>query len=286
MTLYANGMGGGVGRALWPVLYAAGARRIAGSRQEGALFCDLQHPSGSDGEWFTAGDIFVFPAARSKPDQCRKDPEGAWLVNVENTSRLIEKALLKKASVIFFSSDTVYGQQAGPLLENAPFLATEEYGKMKAEVERRFAGATGFTALRLSYVTSLEDGVTRYFTDCVQAGTVAEVFGEYARSMVWIDDVVATVCALIAKAQLGEALPHALNVGGPACISRTQMAQAYQRSVNGALRFVDAKAPEVFFSSRPRSIALDVSRMISVLQREPLSLEQAYKNASKGCLHG
>jgi nucleoside-diphosphate-sugar epimerase len=279
-------MGGGIGRALWLALAARGARRIAGTRQNGLLFCDLQQLSDSDGDWFRPGDVFVFPAAWSKPDQCRKDPEGAWLVNVENTERLIEKALERDTRVIFFSSDTVYGQQDGTLSESAPLLATEEYGKMKAKIERRFASARGFSALRLSYVTSLEDGVTRYFETCVRKGEVAEVFGEYARSMVWIDDVVDAVCALASMAEQGETLPKAVNVGGPACISRVQMAQAYARSANGVLQIADVTAPDGFFSSRPRSIALDVSLLASILGRPSMTLDAAYNNALKGTIHG
>ena len=281
MTIYANGMGGGIGNILWPALERLGAMRIAGNRNCGQFFCDLQHLSDTDGSWFAPGDIFVFLAAWSKPDQCRKDPKGAWLVNVENTSRLIESALQKKTTVLFFSSDTVYGQQEGILSENAPLLASEEYGKMKAEIESRFGSAEGFTALRLSYVTSLEDNVTKYFIDCAQKGKTAEVFGEYARSMVWIDDVVAAVCSLISMAQRGDVLPKAVNVGGPACLSRTKMAQAYSQSVNGTLSIMDIPAPNGFFSSRPHSIALDVSLLTSILGRSPISLSKAYAKAQK-----
>lgn len=282
VTIYANGMGGGIGRVLWPELAKLGALRIATTSQDGALHCDLRSPRDTDGEWFEKDDVFIFPAAWSKPDQCKSDPEGAWHVNVESTSLLIEKALSRGAAVIFFSSDTAYGRQNGALSEAAPLLATEEYGKMKAEVEHRFASTEGFTALRLSYVVSREDGVTSYLASCAHAGAAAELFSGYARNMVWIDDVVAVVLALTAKAQHGARLPKAVNVGGPACISRAQMAEAYRSGFAPSLRYVEVPAPAGFFDARPRRIELDVARLVSLLGRAPIPLELAYKKVSKG----
>ncbi|MCH5146299.1 NAD(P)-dependent oxidoreductase [Desulfovibrio sp. UIB00] len=285
MAIYVNGMGGGIGQALWPVLSGLGAKRISGSPAGGDLICDLQNLLDTDGNWFRPGDVFIFPAAWSKPDQCRQDPGGAWLVNVENTGRLIEKALEKKTSVIFFSSDTVYGEQHCTLTENSQLLATEEYGKMKAAIEKKFSSASGFCALRLSYVTSLCDGVTRYFSDCASGGKTAEVFEGYERNMVWIDDVVATVCSLTEMALCGDVLPKAVNVGGAECISRGQMAAAYVRAVDASLQYREVAAPENFFSSRPRKIALDVSLLTSILRRSPVSLDEGY-GKYKGVLHG
>ena len=63
MTIYANGMGGGIGRVLWPILEKKGAVRIAASSDIGRLACDLRYLAESDGDWFAPGDIFVFRAA-------------------------------------------------------------------------------------------------------------------------------------------------------------------------------------------------------------------------------
>lgn len=279
MTVFANGMSGYIGQALWSVLEKNfSAKRVASSRQKDALYYNLLETSAEDIKWLNSGDIFVFLAAWSKPDQCRADPDGAWQVNVTHTARLIDMILKKKATVLFFSSDTVYGRQDGPLTENAPLLATEAYGQMKAEIEKSFAQVQGFTSLRLSYVVSMKDAVSGYLFSCAQKGLTAEVFGEYQRNMVWIDDVVAAVCALTKLAAQGATLPKALNIGGPACISRLQMAQAFKNSLDKRLNFSDTVAPEGFFQSRPRRVELDVSQLTSILGRPPLSLEEAYHN--------
>lgn len=287
MIVYVNGMGGGIGQFLWPRLERRGAVRMAASGGEGRLACDLSRPDDADGRWFAPGDVLVFAAAWSKPDQCRKDPSGAWRVNVENTVRLIGKALETGVTVFFFSSDTVYGSQEGTLAEDAPLLATEEYGRMKAEVERRFAAVPGFTALRLSYVLSPFDGVTRRFAQCAREGAVAEAFVDYARNMVWIGDVCAAVCSLIDAAARGEALPRAVNVGGPACVTRAETAHAYRHALAPALRIAEVAAPEGFFAARPRRIALDVSLFTRLLGRAPLTPGEAYLHlqASEGAVH-
>jgi hypothetical protein len=104
--------------------------------------------------------------------------------------------------------------------------------------------------------------------------------------MVWIDDVVAAVCALVSMAERGEMLPAAVNVGGASCVSRVQMAEAYARNAAISLRITNAAAPADFFSSRPRRIALDVSLLSSLLGRSPATLDEAYSNALKGTRNG
>lgn len=278
MAIYVNGTAGWIGCYLWPILSKMEARRITRSPKRGELYCDLRSLSDNDGNWFKKGDIFIFLAAWSKPDQCAKEPEAAWLVNVENTCVLIERALKKDATVIFFSSDAVYGQQSGMLSENAVQLAVEKYGSMKAEVEKRFSLMPGFTALRLSYVVSGDDAVTRYLASCAEKNIVAEVFYQYRRNMVWIGDVVETVRVLTIMAQQGMTLPGIINVGGPACISRAQMALAYQNNFDKKLKYKEVEAPPDFFLARPHSICMDVSLMTSILKRQPFSIEDIYTN--------
>lgn len=278
MTIFANGMGGGIGRFLWPALEKLGAVRLASRPGPGTLVHDLKTPPERDVVRFARGDILVFLAALSKPGDCARNPGEAWRINVENTGALVERALLAGASVLFFSSDTVYGNQDGLLDESAPLKAEEPYGRMKAAVETRFSGKPGFAALRLSYVVSRTDGVTAYLKECARTGNTAEVFAGYARNMVGVQDVVETVLTLARLAQAGRPLPPAVNLAGERCVTRYEMATAYRDAVAPHLSIREIPAPEGFFSARPKKISLDVSLLTSLMRRPPQSLIEVYRS--------
>lgn len=278
MAIFANGMGGGIGRFLWPALEKLGAVRIASRPGPGTLVHDLKNPPAMDVVRFAKGDILIFLAALSKPGDCARNPGEAWRINVEYTGTLIERALLAGASVLFFSSDTVYGNQDGPLDERAPLKAEEPYGRMKAAVETRFSGKPGFTALRLSYVVSPTDGVTAYLKECARTGDAAEVFAGYARNMVGVEDVVEAVLALTRLAQAGRPLPPAVNLAGERCVTRHEMATAFRDALAPHLSIHEVPAPDGFFSVRPKKISLDVSLLTSLMHRPPQPLTEVYRS--------
>lgn len=288
MAIFANGLGGSIGRRLAARLEGTTLVRLSSADAPDALPCDLRKDVSTVAREFSRGDVLLFLAAMSKPNDCASNPHEAWLINVVNTSRLVGAALEAGAKVVFFSSDTVYGNQRGPLTEHAPLLATEPYGKMKAAVEKTFADTAGFTSLRLSYVVSLEDPVTRYLYECAHHGRKGEMFSRYARNMVWIEDVIQTVLVLVDRLEKGQESPPAINVGGSECTTRCQMAAALRDAGISSLEFLEMEPPEAFFAARPERIELDVSLMTSLLGRKPTSLKDAYAREleNKGLQHG
>jgi dTDP-4-dehydrorhamnose reductase len=56
----------------------------------------------------------------------------------------------RDARVVFFSTDTVYGEQPEPFDESRPCRPLGVYAELKHEVERRFAAAPGFKTKRSS----------------------------------------------------------------------------------------------------------------------------------------
>lgn len=159
---------------------------------------------------------------------------------------------------------------------------------MKAAVEEAFAGAAGFTALRLSYAVSFEDSVTRYLDECARYGHKAEMYPRYARNMVWIEDIIQTVLVLVDRLAKGLDAPPAVNVGGSECATRSHMAAAFRDVAAPGLEFLEMDPPESFFAMRPERIELDISLMTSLLGRKPISLQDAYARelANKGLQHG
>jgi dTDP-4-dehydrorhamnose reductase len=219
------------------------------------------------------GDVVYFTAAISAPDICASNPGWARQVNVVGTGEVIEQALHVGASVIFFSTDAVYGNQDVEFDESLSCRPAGEYASMKHEIEERFKGNAAFKSLRLSYVFSSEDKFTRYLSGCVRNGTPAEIFHPFLRSVVYRADVVAGALGL--AAQWDDVGEQNINFGGPDILSRLQFADHVRRAGLPDLRIEIVHPEPAFFQHRPRSIAMQSPILSRLLGRSPLSIEQA-----------
>lgn len=267
MTIYANGLTGGLGAWLSPALAGEGAVFIARKRVEAKFRIDLERLAPNDGSFFRPGDLFIFVAALSKPEECAADRDRAWRINVANTVELIRRARGNGANALFFSSDVVYGQQPeGRVDEGASLLGAEPYALMKKAVEEEFATDSGVKAFRLSYVVTGDDSFCRYLDGCASSGRDVELFEEYERNMICVDDVIA---ATLIATRNWERVAKVTNLGGPACIGKRFLAEAYGRGRGLGLNLRSETPPDGYFRVRARRIALDVGRLTELLERPP-----------------
>ncbi len=209
-------------------------------------------------------DCICLTAAISSPDVCAREHERAWALNVTATSHFIARALDRGARVMFFSSDTVYGECVSQFDESAPIAPAGEYAAMKAAVERSFQGHAGFKAIRLSYVFSNDDKFTRYLRGCAERGETADVFDPFLRSIIHREDVLAGIAALARRWQ--EVPGQTVNFGGPELVSRVEFAQALQLALPGLTYKVTKPGPE-FFVARPRAIHMTSPWLVTLLGR-------------------
>lgn len=251
---------------------ALGTSTKGGNGLAGLDLCDR-------GTWVAAtvgpGDCLVVAAAISSPEVCKLQPELARRVNVEGTQQLIAGALDRGAKVIFFSSDTVYGETQAPVDEYGVVRPAGDYAAMKHEVERRFAGHRQFKALRLSYVFSRQDKFTQYLQSCAAAGRVAEVFDPFDRAVIHRADVVRGVAELINQ---WDAYPQSvINFGGPQLVRRRLFAQALQELAFPSLLLKHVTPPSAFFDARPRVINMVSPVLARLLGRAPTALAVAVR---------
>lgn len=234
--------------------------------KQGMLPLRLDAPNEFDYQIIQRADVVFITAAISTPDICAREHERAWAVNVTGTTEFISKVLERGGRVIFFSSDTVYGEREDKFDEHAICKPAGEYAAMKHEVEKRFFGNPLFKAIRLSYVFSREDKFTKYLIGCAARNEEAEVFHPFYRAVVHRDDVVDGTLALALR--WDEYPQQVINFGGPDVLARTEFAEIMQKTVLPRLQFhVTEPAPE-FFENRPRIIAMQ-SPMFSMLLRRP-----------------
>lgn len=218
-------------------------------------------------------DVVLLTAAISAPDICSREFERAWAINVTGTSSFISEAISRGARIIFFSSDTVYGERADKFDETTACNPSGDYAVMKHEVEKTFLGNPAFKTIRLSYVFSKEDKFTKYLIGCAERGEEAEIFHPFYRAVVHRDDVVQGAIAL---AQRWDEFPQAvINFGGPDVIARTEFAQTLKDSVLPALRFRQIEPAPEFFANRPRVIQMKSSLLAALLERPARSLREA-----------
>jgi len=233
----------------------------------------LETPEEFNYELIQFSDVVLLAAAISAPDVCAKEPERVWSVNVTGTSKFIERVIERGARVIFFSSDTVYGERDFSFDENADSHPAGEYAGMKHEVEKRFTDNPLFKSIRLSYVFSKEDKFTRYLIGCAERGEEAELFKPFDRAVIHRDDIVDGVLAL---ARRWSEFPQAvINFGGPELLGKVDMAQALKETVLPDLVFRITTPGEEFFKNRPRTINMESPTLPLLLGRPAHTLRDA-----------
>jgi len=241
----------------------------------GLLPLRLDAPADFDYELILLGDVVLLTAALSSPDICANEHDRAWAVNVTGTSEFITNVMARGGRVVFFSSDTVYGECSDTFDETAESNPAGEYAEMKHEVEKRFLGNPLFKSIRLSYVFSREDKFTKYLLGCAEREEEADLFHPFYRAIVHRDDVVDGAIALAQR--WDEFSQPVINFGGPEVLSRIDFAECLKNAAMPDLRFKVTEPEEAFFKNRPKIIAITSPILSKLLGRPARSLLDAAK---------
>jgi len=87
-------------------------------------------------------DVVVNAAAFTAVDRCETEPERAFAVNAEAPERLARACRAAGVRLVHVSTDYVFdGRATAPYAEDAPIAPATEYGRGKAEGERRVLAA-------------------------------------------------------------------------------------------------------------------------------------------------
>lgn len=196
-------------------------------------------------------EYVVFTAAISGPDQCAKEFDACWKINVTGTSFFIREAIKRDCKVLFFSSDAAFGDIPGMIYdEESETQAYTPYGKMKKAVEDEFKNNPHFKAIRLSYVASAKDRYYTYLLNCIRNNEEADIFHPFYRNTTVVSDVVDIVTYF--ALHWDEYDPTFLNVAGKELVSRVRMADELNRFLGGKLKYTISMPGEEFFKNRPR----------------------------------
>ena len=215
------------------------------------VYLDIAEAEKFDYNFLNDIDYVVFTAAISSPDQCAKEYDSCWKINVTGTSHFIREAIKRNCRVLFFSSDAVFGDNPRMIYdEESPTDAYTPYGKMKKAIEDEFKVNPYFKAIRLSYVASAKDKYYTYLLNCIRNGEVADVFHPFYRNTIVVSDVVDIVTYF--AFHWHNYKPIFLNVAGKELVSRVRMADELNRFIGGKLKYTISMPSEEFFTNRPR----------------------------------
>lgn len=196
-------------------------------------------------------------------------------INVTGTSLAISEFLERKAKVIFFSSDTVFGENEAPFDEMYAKSPAGKYAEMKVEVEEKFKNFPDFKAIHLSYVFSKEDKFSTYLLNCHRNNSTAEVFHPFNRCVIYLNDLCDAVINL--GLNWSNFPQSSINLGGPQLISRLDFTRAFKSILLKDLKYSVIEPDAVFFKNRPRVINMKSPLLKKILGRDPLNLEQSIK---------
>jgi len=237
------------------------------------LFLNLESPEAFNYDVIGYNDLILLLAAISSPDACKNEYKLTYKVNVIGTIKFIENVLKSKARVLFFSSDTVYGNSKEECNEYTELNPAGEYAKMKFEVENKFKGESNFKIFRLSYVFSRKDKFMAYLSECARDNKTAEIFHPFYRSVVYITDVIEAILCL-AKGW-GNFDNQIFNICGDELLSRKDLAELYKTVVDNNLKIKILNPGDDFFKARPETINMKSLHFKSLLGRKPLAIKSA-----------
>jgi dTDP-4-dehydrorhamnose reductase len=173
----------------------------------------------------------VIAAAVPGLARCEQDREYTRARNVTGTLELARQLVEIGVTPVFFSSDNVFDGREGGYADDAPTNPPNEYGRQKADVERRLPEVTRgrYLIARLGKVFGLVRGDRTLLDEMagrLTQGQEVAAARDQILTPVWVGDVVRAVTALQAAGATG-----LFNVCSPEVWSRFDLAVAVARAL-------------------------------------------------------
>jgi dTDP-4-dehydrorhamnose reductase len=170
-----------------------------------------------------APDVIVLAAANAYVEQCEREPEATWRVNVGAASGIAEMARSSGALMVVFSSEYVFDGTAGDYGEGDERRPLNAYGRQKVALEDialeghglvcRTSAVFGNDPRRKNFVCQLVDHLS--------TGKRFDVPSDQLITPTYAPSLASSVIDLVDRGLTG-----VFHVAGPAVLKRTEFAQA------------------------------------------------------------
>jgi dTDP-4-dehydrorhamnose reductase len=260
-----------IGRTLHARLHERGHEVLGTTRREQAAASHMYLDLSSDpAKWpaLSSCDIMVICAAVNGFAACRQSPELSQRVNVDAAEALARRALESGGRVVFLSTSAVF-DGTRPLARPAwPVSPTTEYGRQKAEAERRLLALGGAIAVvRLTKVVWPEMPL---LVDCRQSllrGEPIKGFADLRMAPVAADSTATALERII-----DSTLNGILHISGAEDVTYLQAAQWLAEELNAPSELIQASSARsagLPDAERPLHTTLDMTRECRELGLEP-----------------
>jgi dTDP-4-dehydrorhamnose reductase len=262
------GCDGLIGRALVDHLSAMGVPVTETSRRRAScgsqrVLLDL---AGDVADWQIppATSLAFLCAGVTSLGECRARPAASRHVNVEQTVALAERLIARGAFVVFLSTNLVFdGKQAhrGP---DEPVAPRTEYGRQKADAERRLLGLGDSVAIvRLSKVVDRTTPLLAGWIRALLDGREIRPFSDMVLSPVPLGFAVRVI------GRVGQRrLAGILQVSAPEDVTYDRVARQAARRLGrpaALVRPVTVAASALALEDVPRHTTLDTTRLTAAL---------------------
>jgi dTDP-4-dehydrorhamnose reductase len=185
----------------------------------------------------------------------RQDGPGAWEITVDGAANVARAAAAVRARLVHLSTDVVFdGRKGSPYVEADPLCPVTDYGRAKAEAERRvLAACPDALVVRTSLIVGgPEFSPSKH--ELAAHDPALTFYEDEIRCPVQVADLAAALLELAAFDVSG-----VLHVAGADAVSRAELAELAVRR-----RVRRAPAP----AGRPLDCSLDSSRARELLRTE------------------
>jgi dTDP-4-dehydrorhamnose reductase len=228
-------------------------------------------------------DAAILAASITRIEACERDPEGTARINVDAVSELARRLAEAGAFVVFLSTNQVFDGLVPFRRPDEPVSPRTEYGRQKAEAERRIL-ALGESAAVVRLTKILEPTVPLFteWTRSLRSGRPIEPFDDMVIAPVPLSCAVCILQQIALRRRGG-----IYQVSGPRDISYAEIGHLAARHVGASPRLVrpiSARATQRVTEYIPQHTTLNIDGLREVPGVNlPPDVESTIANALANC---
>lgn len=224
----------------------------------------------------------IHTAALTHPDECERDPDRTYAVNVQGTQRLVE-SIAEESLFIYISTDLVFDGLKGDYREEDPPHPLNYYARSKTEAEEQALRRPTGVVVRLAKIYGLETPFHSCFITWMrerfEKREQVRLFSDQFRTPIYVGDVARALENLIQR-RPAHKLYH---LGGTARLSRCQFGELYARLFGYDAGLI---SPVSFDTAglivRGKDCSLNSSRFVTEYGFEPAAPADGLKRLKDG----
>jgi len=202
-------------------------------------------------------------AAISKIIDCEENKVLTKKVNVEGTLNVVKQLVNEGIKPIFFSSDLVFDGKTGNYSDDSKVNPILEYGKQKAEVEKRIKEITdNYLIIRLSKIFSLnkDESLLDEMAKILASGGKVKA----AYDLLWCPTLITDLIPAVAKLQVLR-MNGTANVCSPEIWSRYELALEVAKAMQiSSENIIKISINDLPGPARPKNISMKTSKLKGV----------------------